>query len=72
MKVRCMKFLDDRNYHLIRAEEERLRAEEATDPAVAKIHHQLSVLHRRKLMTMVDDAGFLLPPLGVRARGSGR
>ena len=58
-----MQPLDYRNYHLIRAEEERRRADEATDPAVAKVHLELAILHRRRLMTVVDDVDRMLPPL---------
>jgi hypothetical protein len=51
----------DRDYHAARAEEERRRAEEASDPAIAKAHRELAALHRRKMMESVDDQ-FRLPP----------
>ena len=45
---------DHRNYHAARAEDELLRAEEASDPAVANVHRELAALHKRKLMAVVD------------------
>lgn len=45
---------DHRDYHAARAEDEMLRAEEATDPAVANLHRELAALHRRKMMEVVD------------------
>ena len=44
--------LDDRTYHLERAEAELRLAEAAPDPSVALIHRQLAALHRR---TMLSD-----------------
>ena len=46
---------DDRIYHAARAADELKRAEEATDPAVAAVHRELAVLHRRKMLEIVDD-----------------
>jgi hypothetical protein len=50
----------DRDYHEARAEEERRRAEEASDPAIARAHRELAALHQRKMMESVDDQ-FRLP-----------
>ena len=54
---------DNRFYHLVRFEEELQRAEEATDPAVAKVHRDLAVLHRRQLLGVVDAVHRVIPPL---------
>ena len=54
----------DRDYHEARAMEEFQRAEEASDPAIAKAHRELAALHRRKMMETVDPPP-AKPPLGI-------
>ena len=56
-----MSRISNRTYHESRAEDELQRAEEATDPAVAKIHRQLAVLHRRQMLAVVDEVQRILP-----------
>ncbi len=46
----------NRSYHESRAEDELRQAEEASDPAVARIHRELAALHRRQMMAVVDEA----------------
>ena len=46
----------DREYHEARAEEELRRAEEASDPMIAKVHRELAALHRRQMMDTIDPA----------------
>ena len=57
---------EHQDYHAARAQEELLRAREASDPAVAQVHRTLAALHKRKLMTIVDgeapDAGLAFDP----------
>lgn len=50
-----------RNYHLARAAEELDLAEQATDPAVARIHRELGALHRRQSMILLDERGSWQP-----------
>ncbi len=45
----------NRSYHESRAEDELRQAEEASDPAVARIHRELAALHRRQMMALVDE-----------------
>lgn len=47
----------DREYHEARARAELLRAEEARDPAIARVHRELGALHRRRMIEIVLDAG---------------
>ena len=47
--------LDDRTYHLERAEAELRLAEAAPDPSVALIHRQLAALHRRTMLSIVEE-----------------
>ena len=49
----------DREYHEARANEELKRAQEADDPAVAKVHRELAALHRRQMMDTVDPVAVL-------------
>jgi len=44
-----------REYHEARAREELERAEEASDPAIARVHRELAALHRRQMIEMVDS-----------------
>ena len=44
---------EDRDYHEARAEAELKLAEEASDPAIAAVHRELAVLHRRRMMEIV-------------------
>jgi hypothetical protein len=44
---------NDRSYHESRAREELRRAEECTDPGVARLHRELAALHRRRMMEIV-------------------
>jgi hypothetical protein len=53
---------DNRFYHLVRSEEELQRAEEATDPGVAKVHRELAILHRRQFLAVVGAVDHVLPP----------
>ena len=46
---------NDRSYHEARARDELKRAEEAADPAIASIHRELAALHRRRMLTIVED-----------------
>ena len=47
--------LDDRTYHLERAEAELGLAEASPDPSIALIHRQLAAMHRRKILSIVDE-----------------
>jgi hypothetical protein len=49
-----MRQSDQQGYHEARAREELRRAEEATDPAVARLHRELAALHRRQMLAAVD------------------
>ena len=54
----------NRDYHEARAREELQRAEEATDPAIAKVHRELAALHRRQMIETVDPL-HVKPTLGI-------
>jgi hypothetical protein len=54
----------NRDYHEARAREELQRAEEATDPAIARVHRELAALHRRQMMEAIEPAP-AKPPLGI-------
>jgi hypothetical protein len=60
--------LDDRTYHLERAEAELRLAESATDPSIAMVHRQLAALHRRKMLSIVEETA--APPQPRRFSGS--
>jgi hypothetical protein len=47
--------VSDRDYHEVRARDELARAEEASDPAIARIHRELAALHRRRMIEAIDD-----------------
>ena len=46
--------MGDRSYHECRAREEFQRAEEATDPTIARVHRELAALHKRQMLEPVD------------------
>jgi len=46
--------MGDRSYHEYRAHEEFRRAEEATDPTIARVHRELAALHKRQMLEPVD------------------
>lgn len=48
-----MKPTNGQSYHKARAEEELKRADEAGDPAIAKVHRELAALHRRRMLEIV-------------------
>lgn len=57
----------ERHYHQKRAEQETLRAGEASDPSIARIHLQLAALHRRLLNDVKSPAdGFREAASGER------
>lgn len=60
----------NRFYHMVRFEEELQRAEEATDPGVAKVHRELAALHRRQCLIAVDGVDRVLPPVRPRPAGA--
>jgi hypothetical protein len=45
-----MSHSNDRAYHEARARDEMQRADEAQDPAIAKVHRELAALHRRRMV----------------------
>jgi hypothetical protein len=45
--------LSDREYHEARALQELRWAEEADDPAIARVHRELAALHRRRMLEIV-------------------
>jgi len=47
--------MGDRSYHEYRAREEFQRAEEATDPTIARVHRELAALHKRQMLEPVDS-----------------
>lgn len=47
----------NRTYHEGRAREELKRAEEALDPAIARVHLELAALHRAKLAQLGGESG---------------
>jgi len=49
--------MSDRDYHEVRARDELERAEEASDPAIARVHRELAALHRRRMIETVGDEG---------------
>ena len=61
----------DRSYHEARALDELQRAEEASDPAIARIHRELAALHRRQMLRVVEVVYQPAPmafPRALRAR----
>jgi hypothetical protein len=46
----------DRSYHEARARDELKRAEESTDPSIARVHRELAALHRRRMLAIVEPA----------------
>ena len=51
---REMSKMSDRDYHELRARVELERADEASEPSIARVHRELAALHRRRLMELVD------------------
>jgi hypothetical protein len=49
--------VSDRDYHQVRARDELARAEEANDPAIARVHRELAALHRRRMIEAVGEEG---------------
>ena len=47
--------IDDRDYHQARAEAELLLAEASADPGIAVVHRELAALHKRKMMSIVEN-----------------
>jgi hypothetical protein len=43
----------DRSYHEARARDELERAEEATDPSIARVHRELAALHKRRMLEII-------------------
>jgi hypothetical protein len=58
-----MSRLTDREYHEARALQELKWAEEADDPAVAKVHRELAALHRRRTLEIVHIGEPQLRPM---------
>ena len=54
---------NDREYHAARAEDEMKLAEEAADPAVAAAHRELAILHKRRMMAVVEEDEPIMPRL---------
>jgi hypothetical protein len=48
-----MSTMNDRDYHEVRARQELTRAEQSSDPSVARVHRELAALHRRRLVEIV-------------------
>lgn len=55
--------MSDREYHETRARQELQRAEEASDPSIAKAHRELAELHRRRMMEIVHMGEAQVAPL---------
>ena len=47
--------MGDRSYHQYRARDELRRAEEATDPAIARVHRELAALHKRQMLEGLES-----------------
>jgi len=47
--------MGDRSYHEYRAREEFQRAEEATDPTIARVHRELAALHKRQMLEGLES-----------------
>ena len=47
--------MGDRSYHEYRAREEFRRAEEATDPTIARVHRELAALHKRQMLEGLES-----------------
>jgi hypothetical protein len=58
-----MSRLSDREYHEARALQELQWAEEADDPAIARVHRELAALHRRRMLEIVHIGEPQLPPM---------
>ena len=47
--------LSNREYHERRADDELLHAKEAASATAARIHRELAAMHRRKLLSIVEE-----------------
>lgn len=64
-----------RSYHESRAKDEQQRAEEASDPSIARIHRELAALHRRRMIEIIHLGEPQLSPsplIGGRQRQADR
>ena len=55
--------MGDRSYHEYRAREESRRADEATDPTIARVHRELAALHKRQMLEPVDSVSLDQQPI---------